>query len=282
VFRRQRLLILLWGGAFLCASRADEARPLFDRLFLALPADVTILPTENYHYWTLTDGGRTYRGNLRLASGRREKGQLHFAYSDDDFVSQTTRTWTAADGIHVVCADAFTVHVTVADHRVTFHLHQIEQIPPRHFALRPGETFIQRTYDESGHRFFLISQSEPDRFAWLLNEESGLPERLLAHSPGQLIGETSGFIFAIDPHVPARKTLVSVSRQHVEKNTAFDGPFDQLADNYADATRLRDHLERVIPAARGRIDRWGYFTDKPDTERVAIVPYATYRPAETQ
>lgn len=43
----------------------------FTWVFQQLPAEVMVLPTENYYYWRLMSGGLEIRGNFRPASGLR-------------------------------------------------------------------------------------------------------------------------------------------------------------------------------------------------------------------
>jgi hypothetical protein len=74
--------------------------------------------------------------------------------------------------------------------------------------------------------------------------------------------------------------LAAVSDESVRRNDWHDGPFDQLADNYADQSGIRGYLELVMPSVRGKIDRFGNFTDDLERGRVAIVPYGRYEEPE--
>ena len=58
-----------------------------------------------------------------------------------------------------------------------------------------------------------------------------------------------------------RKVLVAVRRLNISRNDYFDGPFDQLADNYADETQVAVYMQRAFPSLQGRIDKYGYYTD---------------------
>ena len=83
--------------------------------------------------------------------------------------------------------------------------------------------------------------------------------------------------FWIDRAHGGRKVLAAVRQASVERNDWFDGPFDQLADNYADQTNIRHYIEEALPDCRGRIDKWGYFTDEGDRpNRVALNNYGTW------
>ena len=60
--------------------------------------------------------------------------------------------------------------------------------------------------------------------------------------------------------------------------TPTDGPFDQLADNYAAQVPLLKYIEDAFPAIRGDVDRYGYYTAGPDQGgRVALTSYLSYQ-----
>ena len=84
----------------------------------------------------------------------------------------------------------------------------------------------------------------------------------------------SGFAFYLD-HEYGRKILVGVRAQNVKRNNYFDGPFDQLADNYIETDLLSEYVQQAYPYTWGRINRYGCFTDDTDS-RIAITPYYTY------
>ncbi|MFC2006489.1 hypothetical protein ACFLVG_06040, partial [Chloroflexota bacterium] len=73
-----------------------------------------------------------------------------------------------------------------------------------------------------------------------------------------------------------RKVLASIRQHSVTRNDYYDGPFDQLADNYADEVRISEYMKKAFPALEGRIDKYGYYTDMERPMRVAITAYATY------
>ncbi len=100
-----------------------------------------------------------------------------------------------------------------------------------------------------------------------------MPEHWRELAPGLVQGRRTGFVFRTGDR---RKVLAAVRQQSVERNDYCDGPFDQLADNYARDTHLRQFLEKWNPSLKGRIDDFGNFIDSPTPTRVAIAPYATY------
>jgi hypothetical protein len=49
-----------------------------------------------------------------------------------------------------------------------------------------------------------------------------------------------------------------------------------LADNYVDKTRIAEWMERANPSLKGRIDKYGYYTDTERPARVALACYGMY------
>lgn len=269
------------------ATDIDLKNPaaVFASVFGQLPPEVTVYPTENYYYWQLYCDGREIRGNIRLASGLREKGILSFGYAEfDEFPADEgpepeiseSKYFTSGDGVEVTCPDAFTSMVKYKGKSVTFHLHRLPQIPPKSFTLPSGEEFVERTCDESGFQFFLLYNTTGKYFLWVLNTEAPVPDHLHPVGDGALLGRRSGFLFWTDKANGNRKVLAAVRDASVVRNDYFDGPFDQLADNYADQSGIRKRMEESLPHCKGRIDKWGYYTDVSPPKRVALTNYGTW------
>lgn len=261
---------------------AENVDAVFDFIWSRLPGEVRVFPTENYVYWQLATGGRELRGNLRLSPGEREQGRLLFAYSEwqefpADAADRAARLKHSA--VYPVLSPGADAFEWVGTHRgktVRFLLNRLVQRPPRLFALAEGERLVQRTADESGLRFFLLFDEKARVFRWLLDEEDEqgtAPEHWRELATGIVQGRRTGFVFRVEG---ARKTLAAVRALSVERNDYHDGPFDQLADNDAEATPLRECLILSDSALEGKIDAWGRYTDARRPARVAIAPYATY------
>ncbi len=257
----------------------DLSEPLavFRQLCCALPPQVSVWPTENYFYWELHHGTQHLKGNLRLASGLRETGQITFSYTRDGTTTPYTTTLSHDHGITLQNPDPFTCILTHAARSITFHLHQLPQTPPTWHPQHPTEHFICRTYDESGLRFHLMFHPPLNTFYWTLEDNTRstlqpLTPHLHLHSP-------TGFLFFIDPATPTRQILCAVHHPSLMANTYHDGPFDQLADNYADQANWQHYMQLADPSLRGRIDKWGYLTHTRPLKRVALNAAATYRSA---
>ena len=280
---------LMFNQKFVEGVNADvdldmtDIEAVFWHIFSSLPAEITVYPSENYFYFILYANGTQYWGNIRLPSGRRERGVVSFAYFEFiEFpsVPGTGKSWakyfTDADGITVTEVDPFAWDVRYGGKTVRFHLNRLRQDPPKSFELAENEAFIERTLDESGLRFFLMFNTDTNYFFWVLNEEEGVADTLDSIADDIVVGKRSGFAFWVDSEHQDRKVLATIRSISVTRNDYYDGPFDQLADNYVDENKISEWMIRAYPALEGRIDKYGYYTDTERSSRVAISAYGTY------
>ncbi len=262
-----------------------DALAVFGAVFERLPDAARVGPTENYYYWQMTADGRWLHGNIRLAVGGFERGELEFAYGEPrDSPAEAegegrfvvSRTLTAADGVEVEAPEQFSVRVTHRGKSVVFSLNRLAQELPPDFRLAPGERFLQRTEDESGLRFYLLYNGAARHFSWVLDETGPVAEHFHRLSEDVVIGRRTGFVFWEQELSGGRKVLASVQRASLSRNDYHDGPFDQLADNFVRGDGLRPFIEEAMPWLRGRIDPWGRFLDTPAPRRVALAVHGTH------
>ena len=268
----------------------EDPAAVFGAVFAQLPGEVRVEPTENYYYWQLTADARVLQGNIRLAVGARERGELAFAYGEPlEFLDDggragrlaVSQSFTAADGVRVHARDAFTIEVGHRGKTVVFHLNRLAQELPPGFRLAPGESFLQRVQDDSGLRFLLLYQSAGRYFCWVLDETDPPPEHFRELAPDVVMGRRTGFVFWKQESLGGRRVLASVRRASLQRNDHHDGPFDQLADNFVRGDGLRPFLERAMPWLEGRVDPWGNITDGPAPRRVALAVHGTHdQPSE--
>lgn len=259
---------------------------VFKHIFNRLPDEVIVYPSENYYYFVLYAEERQFWGNIRLPAGARDDGELSFAYFEfEEFPLGARRGITRSkffnepDGVFVRQVEQYAYTVEFEGKTVKFKFHELRQDRPQSFPLGPGETFIQRTFDESGIQFFLLFNRVENYFFWVLNEEEIVPDTLNplpGHEEDVLLAKKSGFAFYVDAAHGNRKVLAAIRRLSVNRNDYYDGPFDQLADNYADETNVSEFMQRAFPGLRGRIDKFGYYLDQTRPLRVAISTYYTY------
>jgi hypothetical protein len=258
----------------------DDPFAVFAFVLARLPDRVQVYPTENYYYFRFTLNGVPYAGNIRLAANDRDRGRVHFAYGERRTtwrVNADTRhvVLDVSHGVAVEKLDRFAYRVAHGDKSVVFALNDLAGARPSADMLGAGETFIGPIFDESGVRFFLIFNARLKLFHYLLDETAPAPDAFFTvkSSDRISIGRRTGFAFYRDD--AGRRILIGVSRREVDLNTMFDGPFDQLPDNFIEGETLRHAIEAVSPEVKGQIDRFGNFAGSGD--RYLIQPYWLYR-----
>jgi hypothetical protein len=265
------------------ATALDVKDPMAVLAFVlnSLPDRVKVYPTENYYYFNFFYGGAPYAGNIRIEPGDGDKPTVHFVYYEDwsEWRPESPLTHVVLDasrGVTVEKLDRFVYRLTYGGKSVDFALNDLSQVRPPAGSLAPGETFIGPIFDESGIRFFLVYNSKLKIFLYILNETAKVAEDFFSAEriDRLLIGKRTGFAFYND-RLRDRKILIGVFEANYRLNTHFDGPFDQLPDNFIEGETLRKAILEVAPGLKGKIDRFGSF---PDGEvRFLIKPYATYR-----
>jgi hypothetical protein len=260
---------------------------IFRHVFSSLPPTVKVYPTENYYYFRFETRGREIWGNLRLDAEDREKGLLDFAYfaasnrpehMDDLLADSKYKQLSSTDGVLVRRVRPLVYEVTFEHKTVRFELNDLPQTPPGFMGMLPSEHFVERTFDDSGFQFVLIFDTKTADFRFVLDEEAPLPDVLVPLADGLLLGRLTGFAF-YDDKPRRRKILIAVDAENMKRNNYFDGPFDQLADNFVKDDTRKMLMEEAYPYARGRIDRRGVFLSADGSNsgnRLALTPYYTY------
>jgi hypothetical protein len=127
-------------------------------------------------------------------------------------------------------------------------------------------------FDESGVRFFLVFNTRLNVFHYLLDETQPAADDWVAAGDAIAIGKRTGFAFFQDGD---RNILIGASARNSRLNTLFDGPFDQLPENFVEGNALHDAIVAANPSAKDTIDRLGNFKDADG--RFLIHPYMLYR-----
>ncbi len=257
-----------------------DVEAAFDFVLRSLPDEVHVYPTENYYYFSFRHGGLDYAGNIRLAALDRDEGVVHFAYFPAATVSgkegdMSYRPFTGADGVDLEKLDDLTYRVEFRGRAVTFRLNDLSDTVPPPELLSAADDYLGPVYDESGLQFFLLFNRDLKIFHYILNEQAPVPEQLrpTGYSERILVGHRTGFAFYLDQHIP-RKILIGVHFANAAVNNYYDGPFDQLPDNFLEGDALKTAIETSHPAVAGRIDRFGYF--ESGEGRFLIGPYLQY------
>jgi len=257
-----------------------DALSAFRFVLESLPDRVKVYPTENYYYFKFNYGGANYSGNIRLENERRDLGQLHFAFAPEftEWKPQEPavfKIFTEADGVVTEKLDRFSYRVTHGAKSVVFELNDLSHVVPPKDAMSSDEQFIGPIFDESGVRFLLVYNQKLKAFHYLLDESVPASETFNpAKSTDRiLIGKRTGFAYYRD-HKLNRKILIGVYEGNPRVNTYYDGPFDQLPDNFIEGESLRNAILDVAPYLKGRIDRFGSSFD--GETRYMIAPYLQY------
>lgn len=258
----------------------NDVKEVFGMVFASLPDRVIVYPTENYYYFYFYHNGIRYAGNIRLDPENRDEGKLNFAY----FVELTE--WKSREGVNFALLGAdqgikvekvepLLYRITHTGKSVLFALNDLSKAVPPASALGPDDRFLGPIFDESGIRFFLVFNARLKLFHYLLDETVPVADELVRSNKSErlLIGRRTGFAYYSD-HKLERKILVGVFNVNSEVNNYFDGPFDQLPDNFIKGDELRDAIIAADPSRKGKIDRYG---NAPGGDsRYLIAPYVYY------
>ena len=258
-----------------------KLKDVFAFVLGSLPDRVNVYPTENYYYfWFYADAVR-YAGNIRIEIADKVEPELHFTYYEDftDWNENTPVEHAVlgkADGVEVEKLERLVYRVSYGGKSVVFTLNDLSAVKPPPAAVAPGEKYIGPVFDESGVRFFLLFNEKLKIFAFVLDETVPVAERFfpLPRADRMLIGRRTGFAFYRD-HLRERKILVGAFEGNVRLNNYFDGPFDQLPDNFIEGEILRDAILAVSPELKGKIDRFG--SEPSGDARYPIMPYLNYK-----
>ena len=264
------------------ALDVNDPMAVFAYVFANLPARVKVFPTENYFYFTFIHNGAPYDGNIRLDAINRDQGKVIFAYSEDlvEWRGETDVKHLILDkssGVRLEKIDRLVYRMTYRDKSVVFELNDLSGVRPPASALAPNEIFIGPVFDESGIRFFLVFDQKLKIFHFILDETVPIADQLEAAGRSEriLIGKRTGFAFYRD-HLRDRKIMIGAYEGNMVTNSYFDGPFDQLPDNFIEGDTLRDAIIAAAPELKERnIDRFGGWGD--GSQRYAIETYVGYR-----
>jgi hypothetical protein len=268
----------LYRGA---KAPVGDSKAMLAFVLQGLPERVKVYPTENYYYFGFYSGGVRYAGNIRLDASDRDKGKLHFAYYVDnaewlDEFPVNYALMGSDEGVTIEKVERFLYRVTAGGKSVLFELNDLSNVRPPEQAIGPDEKFLGPVFDESGIRFFLVYNSKQKLFLFILDDTVPVPDQLTRVKATDRIeiGTRTGFAFYRDQR-RERRILIGVYEGNVLANNYFDGPFDQLPDNFLEGDELRQAILDIAPDLKGTLDRFGGSLD--GAERFPIAPYALYR-----
>lgn len=253
---------------------------IFNFVFKQLSEEITVYPTENYYYYSFYHNGIQLSGNIRLDALDRDQGIVHFAcFStfnrwNDELVNHYKKL-SKDDGLAVKKITPLKYQLTYEDKTVIFNLNDLRHVVPPISKIREDEQYIGPVYDESGIQFFLVYNKNIKKFHYILNDRENIPETFTPSRINQniIMGTRTGFSFYRDDY-KNRFILIGVYSGNSMVNNYFDGPFDQLPDNFIQGDTLKNAFIDQNPELKGEIDRFGN-TDN-GASRVLITPYIHY------
>ena len=262
----------------------SDTKAMFAYVLESLPDRVKVYPTENYYYFYFYDNGTRYAGNIRLDVMDRDEGKLHFAYYVEltDWKKENEVVHVVlgkADGVTVEKLERLVYRISYGQKSVVFSLNDLSNVVPPAKTLGPDEKFLGPIFDESAIRFFLVYNKKLKIFHYILDETVMVADEFFPsrRTDRILIGRRTGFAFYRD-HRLDRKILIGAYEANGKVNNYFDGPFDQLPDNFIEGDELRQAILEIEPGLAGKIDRFGSSPDGAD--RYLIDPYTYYRTEE--
>jgi len=125
--------------------------------------------------------------------------------------------------------------------------------------------------------FFLVFNRSANWLYWVLDTwHDGHRASLTPLADDVVIDDRTEYAFYQD-RARDRLILIGVEGFNVLQNNWYDGPFDQMPDNYVylGQIEVQKYLEASYPHARGRIDKYGNYLDKAGS-RIAVAPYLVY------
>jgi hypothetical protein len=254
---------------------------MFAYVLDVLPERVKVYPTENYYYFRFTYNKVPYAGNIRLDAMDRDLGKVHFAFYEDmaEWKDEPAVTYVVLDmaqGVAVEKLDRLVYRISYRDKTVVFALNDLSGVIPPSGVIGPDERYVGPIFDDSAIRFYLIYNSKLKIFHYILDESIEVADQFTPAMATDriLIGRRTGFAFYRD-HRLDRKILIGVFEGNAQVNNYYDGPFDQLPDNFIEGDTLRDIILEVDPKLKGKIDRLGGSPSGAD--RFLISPYMFYR-----
>lgn len=247
------------------------------RVLRASPDPAVVYPSEQYYYFKLAAGERWAHGNLRFVDADRDV--LHLGYFDPMELryghdAVRSKTYSPESGCVVSMTSPGEVQVSFrgVSRRFILDSYSLTARPP--FPLGPEESFVSGIRDESGLGFILVYDRARRFFAYYLDPHASHETWTLIPGHDRLaVGTRTRFVVYRSP-LEGRILLVGVASRHVQDNTYFDGPFDQVPPRLALRPMLHDAYPYLLQPGR-EIDEHGNF-ERLENQRVAITPYRTY------
>ena len=262
---------------------------VFNFSFNQLNTSIKIFPTENYYYFEFILNGRLFKANIGLLIDERDSGRLSFGCEEvtqieDKYYKPISfeNIFSEKDGLIIKKINPSLYSVKFKGKLIFIDIDNIIN-EPLSFKLPPNEINVGICLDESGLKFNLLFDTLMNHFFYTLNKSSLINENFLKLTANVYYGIRTGFVFYQDSTNNKRLILFGVSLKNVIDNSIFDGPFDQLPDNYLLSTTAKIKFKELVvknfPESKGKVNEFGIYKHNT-SERVAISPYLAYKNIE--
>lgn len=267
----------------------SDSLEMFRYVFNNLPSQAVIYPTENYYYFSFLMNNELVTGSLALPARSRDEGVLGFSYAlhdlnysglqdafDVHYFANGARL-DSSKGVVVQKISSVKYLVTFENKTVTFILYMDPYKLPAESRLVDSEIFVGPVFDESGLRFSILFNEKLSTLYFILNKDYGITDEFDSITDDLIVGLRTGFVFFNDADLN-RLILIGANSKNVNANNWYDGPFDQIPDNYIQQGYIKNYkmyLEKTYPDVAGKIDEYGNFLEIPGV-RVGVAPYIIY------
>lgn len=260
----------------------NDPKVIFKSIFNSLPNEVVVYPSENYYYFKFYCRGQLFIGSFLFSASNRDSGFVYFGYSQkvDRKIHGSIKPngnafrLSKENGVDIMKAKGLSYNMTFEGKTVEFKLNHPILKRPEKAILMSSEVYVGPSFDESGLQFHLIFDNETKHLFWVLNEDVYVSEEFQEFED-ILLGRRTAFAFYNDS-IHNRRILIAVSGWNLFQNNWYDGPFDQLPDNYVynNELTIQKYIEASYPNVKGKIDKYGGFLH--DSGRAAVIPYRYY------
>lgn len=246
--------------------QACSPNEVLNDLFKQIGPVATIYPTENYYYFSFFRGGKSYSGSLRLAVDSRDKGIVQFAcyetytsWLEVDGAAGIQKELSQANGVFVKKIGNFEYDIAIEGVVVKFLLNKIDQTPDKD-KLGTGEKFAGRLLDDSGLVFDLVYNRTEKVFYFVLDTKSRVTDAFVKLKDKVYVGKRTGFVFFEDV-ILKRFILIAVHSEEIYKNSPYDGPFDQLPENFYEEVGFWGYVYDAHPELLGKLTAGGTYLE---------------------
>ncbi|MFZ1560855.1 MAG: hypothetical protein WAT37_13060 [Saprospiraceae bacterium] len=246
------------------------------KLILSNLNDTSIVyPSEGYYYFTFSNEGTLYVGNLGFWEDA--PSLVNFNISESNSINDETTESEDFEFQHsignndgaIISKNNNFVQIQFENMSKVFKLHNEDE---NEFSRCVDEKLIGTCFDESGVKFFLIYNVTNKAFYYLLLDTHMVD--LIKVNHNIYYDKRTLFAFYND-QICNRYILIGVSRINAESNNWFDGPFDQLPER--NIIQADIDFDKMIMERRSTesVDKVGNYINNPKA-RVALCSYIEY------